>query len=700
MTDVFISYARADREFVRGLGQKLAQLNRKSWVDWNDIPPTAEWLEEIYAGIEASDNFIFVISPASVGSGICWKEIEHAVTHRKRLIPIVYRRVEIGLIPAALVRLNFIFFEDADRFDETFALLLEALDTDLDWKRDSTRYLMRSREWERHEQDPSFLMRGKELAAAETWLKTACDKQQGETQDLHAGVGTAELEVTSAVRTFIERGVAARASSAEAETRETTFQRKMTWLKGLKTLLMGPGPAVGFFLAAQMEWLFGKSMPWALALMSLFSLSVAKIYGESERVFGDGTAYTAVKSSFGARLAAWSACAMLFDSLLLTGIVLDSMWAYLLGAFRLLVDSVQLAHIIVTMSTKMILAVVVGIVFWGPLLWWLRVRGVFRRDDPRWGNIVAIAVGTFAAWGLLTSLLRQAQLPPAFTPVNTHFVQEAGGLLIKRLAYFPPLALVIPLAACMLILPDEEDLLALRGIPVSDTLDKVRWNVYRSIGVRFLFPVVAGFMFVMLVPDSVRIFMYRDAPVLGTARYMAGPLILRLVFAESLAGVAIAVFVVAYLRATRAACRLLRNASALGWLENRMQDSAPSRMDKVLVLVVGMQAFVLIWSRGDTERALNAFAFGVGLGLILKGASLLAKGFRTTSETGMRELILTWMKRAGVLVFMAAMVILMTVGLMSRKGMLVGMVFSVTLYLVLQAPRLPKQGEEADTIDA
>ena len=39
MQDVFISYARKDKEFVRRLHAALIEAGRDSWVNWEDIPP-------------------------------------------------------------------------------------------------------------------------------------------------------------------------------------------------------------------------------------------------------------------------------------------------------------------------------------------------------------------------------------------------------------------------------------------------------------------------------------------------------------------------------------------------------------------------------------------------------------------------------------------------------------------------------------
>ena len=70
MSDVFISYSRRDIDFVRHLFDHLTARDREAWADWQDIPPTADWLAESYSGIEAADTFLFVISPDSVTSEI------------------------------------------------------------------------------------------------------------------------------------------------------------------------------------------------------------------------------------------------------------------------------------------------------------------------------------------------------------------------------------------------------------------------------------------------------------------------------------------------------------------------------------------------------------------------------------------------------------------------------------------------------
>ena len=70
-TKVFISYSRKDGNFVRSLNDALAAVQREVWVDWEDIPASAEWLAEIEGAIEGAQAFVFVLSPDSVTSEVC-----------------------------------------------------------------------------------------------------------------------------------------------------------------------------------------------------------------------------------------------------------------------------------------------------------------------------------------------------------------------------------------------------------------------------------------------------------------------------------------------------------------------------------------------------------------------------------------------------------------------------------------------------
>jgi len=176
MSDVFISYSRKDTAFVRRLHDALKEAGRESWVDWEGIPPSAEWMDEIQRAIASGDTFVFVVSYHSADSTVCRAEVEYAAEQGKRIIPVACAEPETTAVPDAVARLNWIFFRPHDPFDERFATLLGALDTDLEHVRAHTRILVRARAWIDHQKDSSYLLHGSDLETAERWLEASQDK--------------------------------------------------------------------------------------------------------------------------------------------------------------------------------------------------------------------------------------------------------------------------------------------------------------------------------------------------------------------------------------------------------------------------------------------------------------------------------------------------------------------------------------------
>src|SRR5215475_2806322 len=127
--EVFISYSRKDKEFVRRLDEELKRRDREAWVDWEGIPPGDASEKTIYGAIESTHTFIFVLTPDSIASEVCGKEIAHAAANNKRLVPIVHRDVVDDSVPKSLKELNWIFCRDSDEFNEATDKLISALDT-------------------------------------------------------------------------------------------------------------------------------------------------------------------------------------------------------------------------------------------------------------------------------------------------------------------------------------------------------------------------------------------------------------------------------------------------------------------------------------------------------------------------------------------------------------------------------------------
>jgi WD40 repeat protein len=119
-----------------------------------------------------ADNFVFIISPDSVKSWMCGEEVKHAVTSKKRLITILYQSVERNELLPTLAELQWID-SPAMGFERTIERLITAIDTDLNWVREHTRFLVRAKEWEANNLDDGFLLHGMELKEAVRWLGQA-----------------------------------------------------------------------------------------------------------------------------------------------------------------------------------------------------------------------------------------------------------------------------------------------------------------------------------------------------------------------------------------------------------------------------------------------------------------------------------------------------------------------------------------------
>ena len=97
MTKVFISYSRKNTEYAKKIVDALRVHDLDAWVDWDDIPPTADWQEEIKKGIANADSFLFLLSPDSLASEVCDQEVDWAIENGKRLIPVIIVDLKLSL---------------------------------------------------------------------------------------------------------------------------------------------------------------------------------------------------------------------------------------------------------------------------------------------------------------------------------------------------------------------------------------------------------------------------------------------------------------------------------------------------------------------------------------------------------------------------------------------------------------------------
>jgi hypothetical protein len=199
MTDVFISYSHQNIDFAKRLRDGLKGMEQDIWIDLEGIQFTADWWETIKKGIEAANNFVFVMSPISLASPVCMLEMAHARENGKRIVPLMYsvpdEKAAFALIWeeskkkdydemlagrdlvtitrdnwGAFNRHQYVDFQDSKDFDVPLRNLISAIRTDLAHVNQHTRLLNRAREWQAKGDSADSLLRGHDLLEAENWL--------------------------------------------------------------------------------------------------------------------------------------------------------------------------------------------------------------------------------------------------------------------------------------------------------------------------------------------------------------------------------------------------------------------------------------------------------------------------------------------------------------------------------------------------
>ncbi|MBE0670817.1 MAG: SUMF1/EgtB/PvdO family nonheme iron enzyme [Anaerolineales bacterium] len=167
MPQIFISYSRVDLATVERIVDALARDDLKPWIDWKSIPKGEKFENEIIKGIKESDVFLHLISPNSIHSDWCRREIEYADMIGKRIIPIIIQDTQQSYIHPKIKERNWIFCrEGVDDFPKSIEGIQETIQTDFGWVGEHTRLQNKAIEWEKRK-DAGRLLRGKDLLEAE-----------------------------------------------------------------------------------------------------------------------------------------------------------------------------------------------------------------------------------------------------------------------------------------------------------------------------------------------------------------------------------------------------------------------------------------------------------------------------------------------------------------------------------------------------
>lgn len=161
-SDIFLSYSRHDIGYARIIRTAFTESGLDTWIDWDRIPVGKDWWEQIQDAIVHSNVFVVLLSEWSIQSNVCRDEIERAVAHRKRIVPILLDALSVSEVERhlpGLPRINWgtlgrddcFSIQDSDdpttvaglepKFAESFERIRETLLTDWDWVNTHTEIL-------------------------------------------------------------------------------------------------------------------------------------------------------------------------------------------------------------------------------------------------------------------------------------------------------------------------------------------------------------------------------------------------------------------------------------------------------------------------------------------------------------------------------------------------------------------------------
>ena len=182
-----------------------------------------------------------------------------------------------------------------------------------------------------------------------------------------------------------------------------------------------------YYIGGIAEQAIGKSAPWMVLAVMLFSYLVRSVYMESSSMFVRGGVYVVVRDSMGPTVAKLSVSALVVDYILTGPISVVSAGQYL---GRLLNDISEALH--QTWRTNPnYFAVFFSVIVTG-YFWWSNIKGVPESSTKalRIMQITTVMVVILLIWCPLTLVMRgETTLPPLPTPSNIHLAKESLGWL-------------------------------------------------------------------------------------------------------------------------------------------------------------------------------------------------------------------------------------------------------------------------------
>jgi amino acid transporter len=388
-----------------------------------------------------------------------------------------------------------------------------------------------------------------------------------------------------------------------------------------------------FYAGGAAEQAVGKSAPWFVLGVMLFSFAVRSVYMESCSMFVRGGVYIVVRDSMGPVLAKFSVSSLVFDYILTGPISVVSAGLYLAALLNEISELLHSSYRINVNLFAAASAVLVTIYFW-----WQNIKGVHESSGKalRIMQITTVMVVILMIWCPLTILLKDRwhNIPPAPIASNLNFSPEAQGWFKGTFwIQIPMVAIIIAFGHSLLSMSGFETLAQvyreiaypkLKNLRI--TANIVCWYAVICTGVVTVF---AG----MIIPDAERP-KYFDNLIGGLAMSLSGPYLLRLgfhIFVVAVGGLILAGAVnTSIIGANGVLNRVAEDGVLLPWF--RKPHAKFGTTSRIINLIAIMQIATLVGSRGDMTVLAEAYAFGVVWSFFMKSLGVMVLRFHRTDQ--------------------------------------------------------------------
>jgi amino acid transporter len=389
-----------------------------------------------------------------------------------------------------------------------------------------------------------------------------------------------------------------------------------------------------YYAGGEAEGFIGKTAPWFILAVMIFSYCVRSVYVESCSMFVRGGVYRVVKEALGGTLAKFSVSALMFDYVLTGPISGVAAGQYLAGVINELLSYAHVSLVLNSGATAAFFAVLVTVYFW-----WQNIKGIPESSHKalRIMQLTTVMVVLLIGWCLYTVFVRHPALPPAPWPRNIRLDRNSLGWLYGKqiVQMIPMIAIFVGLGHSVLAMSGEESLAQVyREIehPKLPNLKKAGLVIFVY---SLLFTSLVSIFAVMIIPDATRQ-NYLENLIGGLAMSLEGPFFMRLLFHVFVVVVGTLILAGAVNTAIVGSNGVLNRVSEDGVLPDwfRQPHRRFGTSHRIINVVVIFQIVTILISRGDVTFLANLYAFGVVWSFAMKALAVLVLRF---THPGSRE---------------------------------------------------------------